>query len=143
GPDRRPARAGRRAECCEARGGRHADVRGEGGGRRRVDPDPVAELAGTGRGREVGRSRDRRRVPLPHPPVDVGEVMSTPHDPWKVTGYTLLRVGIGVSLVAHAVPALLHLPDFVDRVRGMFAPLRLPAWMGVPFAWPIPPVAAG
>lgn len=66
--------------------------------------------------------------------------MSTPHDPWKVTGYTLLRVGIGVSLVAHAVPALLHLPDFVDRVRGMFAPLRLPAWMVVPFAWLIPPV---
>jgi thiosulfate dehydrogenase [quinone] large subunit len=66
--------------------------------------------------------------------------MTVPPDPWKVTGYTLLRVGIGVSLVSHAVPALLHLPGFVEQVRGMFAPVGLPGWAVVPVAWLIPPV---
>lgn len=73
-------------------------------------------------------------------PGNVGEAMGGPHDPWKVTGYTLLRVGIGVSLVSHAVPRLLHLPEFVDGVRGMFAPVGLPDWAVVPIAWLIPPV---
>lgn len=66
--------------------------------------------------------------------------MTPPPDPWKVTGYTLLRVGIGVSLVSHAVPALLHLPRFVAQVRAMFDPIGLPAWAVVPVAWLIPPV---
>jgi thiosulfate dehydrogenase [quinone] large subunit len=61
-------------------------------------------------------------------------------DSWKVTGYTLLRVGIGVSLVFHAVPMLWRLPAFVDRVRALFAPTALPDWAVVPFAWLIPPV---
>jgi len=66
--------------------------------------------------------------------------MTAPPDPWKVTGYTLLRVGIGVSLVSHAVPALLHLPGFVDNVKTMFGPVGVPGWAVTPFAWLIPPV---
>src|SRR5262249_58448274 len=41
---------------------------------------------------------------------------------------------------AHAVRALWHLPESVERVRGMSAPLRLPAWMVAPSAWLTPPV---
>lgn len=66
--------------------------------------------------------------------------MTAPPDVWKVTGYTLLRVGIGVSLVSHAVPALLHLPGFVVQVKIMFSTVGLPEWTVRPVAWLIPPV---
>lgn len=66
--------------------------------------------------------------------------MSAPPDIWKVTGYTLLRIGIGTSLVCHAVPALLHLPGFVEQVKRMFGSVGMPGWIVEPFAWLIPPV---